>query len=236
MSRVLITRPLRDALPLQAVLKSKGFDSLVAPVYESHFFPLLPLESPQALIITSKNALRSIENDQDLKNIPLYGVGDETTRLAQEMGFIRTFNASGTGQDVIKLIIETADPKKGTLYHLSGDVIKVDFIKELAPKGFQVKRQIVYTMKESSHFPITVIDGFRYQNITHVMFFSSRTAKTFANLLQKSGLDHQTSSMVALCLSNNIAEAIHTLRWKTIWVSKLPNENNMIEYFNGNKK
>ncbi len=94
MLRILLIRPLEDALPIAGILASKGVESLLYPLFRAHFLPIPPLKTPQALIITSKNALRAAAAYDMLKKIPLYVVGDQTARLAQVQGF---FAGAGAG-------------------------------------------------------------------------------------------------------------------------------------------
>jgi uroporphyrinogen-III synthase len=235
MSQILITRPLVDALPLAQTLKLRGLNPLIAPLFKAKFFPLPSLNNPQALIITSKNALRAIELAEDLKAFPLYSVGDQTTQLARQMGFKKAISASGSAQDLFELILTQADPKKGILYHLSGDVIKVDLVKELQLKGLQAKREIVYSIQAIENFPNFLLDSLQKQSISYVLFFSYKTAEKFVTLLVKNKLDQTSSFMIALCLSQDVARAIRPLKWKNVWVSPHPKLNSMIEYFDGEK-
>lgn len=235
MSQILITRPLVDALPLAKALELRGLNPLVVPLFRTKFFPLPLLNDPQALMITSKNALRALKPVEDLKHIPLYGVGDQTTQLASQMGFKNAISASGNAEDLVELILTQADPKKGILYHLSGDVIKVDLVKELQLKGLQAKREIVYSLQAVENFPNFLLDSLQKQNISHILFFSYQTAKIFVNLLVKNKLDQMASFMVALCLSQDVARAIRPLKWKNVWISSQPKLSSMIEYFDGDK-
>lgn len=233
MSYILITRPYVDAQPLAQTLKSKGLKPLLCPLYEPHFLSLPPLKDPQALIITSKNALRALEKAEDLKKLPLYGVGDETALLAERMGFTTVMSSSGTSEDLLKLILKHAQPKMGILYHLSGQIIKVDLIKELQAKGLKGERHIAYSIQDVDTIPGPLLYHIQNQKISHVLFFSSRTANIFVNLFNKNKLGERASSMIALCLSQDVAQAIRSLEWKAVWISPEPTMKTMIEYFDG---
>jgi uroporphyrinogen-III synthase len=166
MRRVLLIRPLEDALPLANILKSKGVESLLHPLFEPRFLPLPLLKTPQALIITSKNALRALEGYEELKKIPLYVVGDQTADLAQVNGFLNVFSASGTTQELTKLILCHAHPEKGVLYHLAGEVVKGNIVHELNFRGFEAERHIVYHIQEAENLSEPLL------NDPHYVFFS----------------------------------------------------------------
>jgi uroporphyrinogen-III synthase len=231
MPRVLLIRPLEDALPLAKVLESKGVEPLLYPLFEPRFFPLPPLKTPQAFIITSKNALRAIEGYEELKKIPLYVVGDQTAGLAQAKGFSKVLSASGTSQELTELILDHAHRDKGILWHLTGEVMKGNIVSTLRTNGFKAERHIVYYIQTAENLPEPLLIDLQKENISHVMFFSPRTTTIFINLILKNVLEKKASQMIALCLSHDVAEEVGCLKWKKIWISSQPATENMIGYF-----
>jgi uroporphyrinogen-III synthase len=232
MKFALIFRPLRDALPLAGELKSKGVEPYLCPLYHPCFLPLLPLENPQALIVTSKNALRALESHDDLKKLPLYAVGDETAALAQGMGFPEVISASGTSQELIQCILKRAHSKAGILWHLSGQIVKGNIVETLIEKRFEAQRRIVYSVEEAKNLPDPLLSHLQNQKIAYVLFFSSHTALLFVNLLKIYGLEKSACKMRAICLSQAIALKASMLTWKEIWISPKPTAQSMMSYFN----
>ena len=235
MSSVLLIRPMMEALPLAKILKSKGVKPLLHPLFEPRFLPLPPLKTPQALIITSKNALRAIEGYEDLKTVPLYVVGDQTAQLAQDTGFARVTKASGTSKELTKLILNHAQREKGILWHLSGEVVKGNIVKELRAKGFKAERHIVYHIQDAENIPASLLSDLQNQKISHVMFFSPRTTTIFVNLINKNGLEKVAHQITALCLSQAVAEKAKLLEWKKMWISPQPATQNLTGYFDEEK-
>lgn len=235
MSRVLLIRSLIDALPLAKILSSKNVPSVLYPLFEPLFLPSVPLKALQAIIITSKNALRAIEKDENLKEIPLYVVGDQTANLARHKGFLKVWSASGTSTELIKLILRNAKRENGILYHLSGEIVKGNIVDELRAKGFQAERHIVYCIQKIKNLPETLFFELKNKKISHVMFFSPHTTTIFVNLINKNALEKVTCQMTALCLSQDVAEEAGFLEWKKIWVSPQPTLQNMTGYFDAEK-
>lgn len=231
MHRVLLIRPLEDALPIAKTLELKGVESLIYPLFKARFLPIPLLKSPQALILTSKNALRAIEEYKELKKIPLYAVGDQTARFAQDKGFSNVLSASGTHQELTELILGHAHPQKGVLWHLSGEVIRGNIVNELRSKGFEAERHIVYQIIEADNFPDALLFDIQNKKISHIMFFSPHTTAIFVNLLNKNALEKLAYEMTALCLSQEVVELARVLTWKKIWVSPQPAAQNMTGYF-----
>lgn len=235
MSHVLIIRALEDALPLASHLEVLGKKVLCYPLFEPEFFTIPPLENPQALIITSKNALRAIKDNSYLKKIPLYVVGDQTAALAHQLGFITVFSARGNSRDLQELVARQAQPEKGVLYYLSGQIIKGDIVHELRVLGFKVQRQVVYQINDREHFSNSLITDFLNKKISHVLFFSPRTTELFVDLVKASKLEKEITLNKALCLSYDIAEKAQKILWKEIWISPHPSIRNMLGYFDDGK-
>ena len=235
MSHVLLIRAFEDALPLASHLKALGKKVLCHPLFEPKFFAIPLLENPQALIITSKNALRAIKDNSYLKKIPLYVVGDQTADLAHQLGFITVSNAKGNSRDLQELVARQAQPEKGVLYYLSGQIIKRDIVHELRALGFKVQRQVVYQINDTEHFSNSLITDFFNKKISHVLFFSPRTTELFVSLVKASKLEKEIALKKALCLSYDIAEKAQKILWKEIWVSPRPSTHSMLGYFDDEK-
>ncbi len=235
MSHVLLIRALEDALPLASHLEALGKKVLCYPLFEPVFFAISPLENPQALLITSKNALRAIKNNSYLKKIPLYVVGDQTAALAHQLGFITVFSAKGNSRDLQELVARQARPDAGILYHLSGETIKGDIVRELRVLGFKAQRQVVYQINDIEHFSNSLTTDFFNKKISHVLFFSPRTTELFINLVKASKLEKEIALNKALCLSYDIAEKAQKILWKEIWISPHPSTHNILGYFDDGK-
>ncbi|MBY0500853.1 MAG: uroporphyrinogen-III synthase [Alphaproteobacteria bacterium] len=231
MRRVLLTRPLIDAYPLAKILERKGIQYYLYPLFQPRFLPLLPIEDPQAVIITSKNALRAIEKYNKFKKLPLYAIGDETAQLARDMGFFHVVNASGTSKDLIKLILNTARPSEGIFWHLSGTIIHENIVEILQAHGFKAERRIVYYTEEVNTLPLSLQTHLKNHEISHVIFFSPHTVTLFVKVLKKYTLEKSACHMRALCLSKNVASKASELQWKEKWISSKPTAQSLMEYF-----
>lgn len=228
-------RPLEDVLPMATILKSKGIECSHYPLFKPHFLPLPPLKNPQALIITSKNAIRALKEYESLKKIPLYVVGDNTAELARQTGFVNISSASGTSQELINLIIKKAERDKGILWHLSGEMVKGNIVESLKSAGFEAKRQIVYRIEDLIDFPSSLYEKLKNGTISHLLFCSPRTTTCFINLLKKNKIEKSSCHMISLCLSEDIGEKALGLKWKKLWVSPKPTIKDLMGYFDEEK-
>jgi len=228
---VLLIRPLEDALPMATILKSKNIEFSHYPLFTPYVLPIPPLDNPQALIITSKNAIRALDEYEDLKKIPLYAVGDKTAELAKKTGFSNIFSAAGTSQELIKLILKTGQRDKGILWHLSGETIRGNIVESLNFAGFEAKRQIVYRIEDIVTLPSSLLTELNNHFISHVIFCSPRTTTVFVSLLKNKKLEKIACKITALCLSQDIGKQASDLKWKKLWISPKPNLNVLMSYF-----
>lgn len=231
MSRVLLIRPLEDALPMMAILKAKNMEYSHYPLFQPHFLPISTLENPQALIITSKNAIRALKDQEELKKTLLYVVGDKTADLAQQLGFLNVLSSSGTNKELVKLILTTAKRDRGILWHLSGATVKGNIIDILKNAGFEAKRKIVYFIEDADDFSLSLYNELKNQQISHVIFCSPRTTSLFIKLLKKKKLEKIACQIISLCLSQDVKEKALDLKWKKLWVSPQPNIQSLVRYF-----
>lgn len=231
MRHVLLIRPLEDAFPLAKVIESKGAVPHLYPLFKPRFFPFAPLRHVQALLITSKNAIRAIKDDETLKKITLYVVGDQTANFAKDMGFLNVLNASGTSQELEQLILQNATRKGGILWHLSGKRVKHNIVASLKAAGFEANRRIVYDIEEVEDLPPSLIEELETQKLSHILFFSPHTTTIFVNLLKKKGLEKTTCLITALCLSHDISKKLVNLQWKETWISPKPTIEDLVGYF-----
>ena len=129
--RLLVTRPEPDATRQAETLAARGHEPVVAPLLliEPAKDMTLDLDGAQALIVTSRNALRALASHPDLAaslRLPLFAVGEATAKAATELGFAKVTAGPGTGEELSRLIADTLDPKAGALVHLAGETVAFD--------------------------------------------------------------------------------------------------------------
>ena len=214
--RVLVTRPELDARREADALIARGHEPVLAPLLELEFLADvdLDLDGAQALIVTSRNALRALADHEALPEalrLPLFAVGESTARAARELGFAEVTIGPGTAAGLLPLIRREVHPEKGALVHLSGEAIAFDLGPVLEEEGFTLRRATLYR----SH-PVPALDekigaGLASGDISGVLLLSPRTAKTFAALAERQGVVTEAKGLVCYCLSEAVAEAVTPL-------------------------
>jgi uroporphyrinogen-III synthase len=230
--RLLVTRPEPDASRQAEQLAARGHEVVLAPLLTIGFDPAAPLElrGAQALIATSRNALRALAAHPafgEAHKLPLLAVGDATAGEARALDFADVTIGPGTGVKLAKLIASEYAPGRGALVHLSGDAIAFDLKSVLEAQGFIVKRFVLYRAVPSAALPDRALSLLKASALDGVILMSPRTAKTFADLVAGHGLVTQGHGPVCYCLSEAVAGAVRPLGWK-VRVAAHPREEDIL--------
>jgi uroporphyrinogen-III synthase len=192
-----------------------GHEPLLAPLLRIEFLPDVPLEldGVDALIVTSRNALRALEAHPqrgEAVQRPLYAVGDATAELARALGFSDITAGPGTGEALAKLI--NARSQKGARFlHLSGETVAFDLKAALETEGFDVRQPILYRAVPATALPPEAVAAIEDGTLDGVILMSPRTGATFADLVRRHGLEGAASRLICYCLSQAVAQAVRPL-------------------------
>jgi uroporphyrinogen-III synthase len=217
---IVLTRPRDEAEGLAAELVARGYDTLVEPMLD-----IAPLPTPipelaayRALIFTSANGVRSFAGRSSERSLPAYAVGMRTADSLRKAGFTDVRGASGDAGILADFVRETLG-NAGPVLHLAAKDVARDLEPLLAPDGIAVDAVAIYEAVPSADFSKALVDALYACTIESVLFFSVRTAATFGTLATKRGLAEMTSSISALCLSDQVAAEAGKLPWRTIMVA-----------------
>lgn len=225
--RLLVTRPEPDALKLGGVLEQMGHEATVDPLLSVSFEDSEPvdLESVQALIATSRNALRAIKSSPTLataRGLPLFAVGKATAAEARALGFETVVTGAGTGAELVAHIVSALDPAAGLMVHLAGDTLAVNLQTELETHGFRVLQPVVYRMLPARSLSEDTVEQLAMGEIEGVILMSPRTAVVYASLVRKHGLAATIRPLPHFCLSAAVARRLQPLGAVRVEISEAP--------------
>lgn len=231
--RLLVTRPQPDAQAQAAVLAELGHEAIPSPmlVVEHLAARKLPLSGAQALIITSRNALRALarlEQLADAVHMPLFAVGAATAQLARDLGFKNVSVGSGTAEDLLPMIRSTCDPAGGPLVHLAGETVAWDLKGALEENGFTVRQPVLYRTTPATELTAEAADAFRTGTLDGVILMSPATAATYAALVKRHHIAEQAARLVHYCLSEKVAAALGELPGVAVRVAGRPSQEDLL--------
>jgi uroporphyrinogen-III synthase len=214
--RLLVTRPEPDALKLSALLEAAGHEVTVEPLLSVSFEggETIDLEGAQALIATSRNALRALRASPVLaeaRQLPLFAVGKATAAEARRFGFSIVITGAGTAADLVAHVVSALDPAAGLLVHLAGDMVATDLAGELEAHGFRVTQPVVYRMLPATTFTDRAVEQLVKREIDGVILMSPRTAAVYSALVRRHGLVAAVRSLPHFCLSAAVARRLELL-------------------------
>lgn len=228
--RILVTRPREDAAALAEKLKARGHEVLVEPMLEIRLVAdaKVDLSGVQALLFTSANGVRAFAAAETRRDLTAFCVGDTTAATAREVGFAKVESASGNVDDLARLVRERLNAADGALLHAAGAAVAGDLAGALAQDGFAVRRAVLYAAEPVNSLSPVTAAALKARQVDMVVFFSARTAETFARLVHEAGLAPALSRTVALGLSPAVLQVLAGLPWAMTEAARQPQETDLI--------
>jgi uroporphyrinogen-III synthase len=235
---ILVTRPHPDNETTAAALRTRGFDTLLAPVlrFEPVAFHVDPAVHYGAVLVSSANALRAIAGNAacaPLKEQPLFAVGDRTAQAARSEGFVNVTAAGGDGAALRELVVAQARAKairkSAPLLYLAGADVARDIGGELDAHGFEVVTRTVYRMTPVADLPGTVADAFASGRIDAVLHYSRRSARAFVDAARTTGVEISALALPQCCLSDAVASIVRDAGATQVAVAAAPDEDSLLD-------
>jgi len=225
---ILVTRPKSDAAELQARLEALGHEVTLEPLLAIVTLPIAAevLDGAQAVIATSRNGLRALATSAAIaaaRKLPLFAVGEATAETARAMGFEQVIAGPGSGAGLAPIIAAGADPAKGPLVHVAGEIVAFDLAGALSAQGYAVREVTAYRAESAEHLSPGVESAISAGKIDTVILMSPRTAAIFCQLANTTELKEKARRLTFLCLSAGIAEKLDALAPVRVEVAAEPN-------------
>lgn len=221
MAFLLLTRPFETATALAGQLT--GHRCLISPVltYRGIEQTLPDFARYDGLVFTSAAAIHSLRQRCDtLPDLPVYTVGGATADAARQAGFSVTESANGDGISLASLLRQKTGHRR--LLHFSGLHTAVDLADALKDTSIALDRHVLYEAEAASDLAPEAIAALRNGDITHIPFFSARTAEIFGTLIRRHQLEDALASVTALCISKAAMHALGDLPFQDRLIAERP--------------
>ncbi|NQV56492.1 MAG: uroporphyrinogen-III synthase [Rhodospirillales bacterium] len=229
--RVLITRPGDDGKILAEALNAIGVQSVIEPLMSIKYSEgaELDLAGVQAVLVTSANGVRALARRSPRRDIPIYAVGDASAGAASDVGFENIHTASGDVAALADLVAKDLDAGAGPLVHVAATALAGDLAGDLAARGFETRREILYEAEPVRAFSASAIAGLKDGAFDTVLLYSPRTAEILLDLIRKARLVRVCRQLNVVALSQAVADALDGSKWKNIFVASEPTQIAIIE-------
>ena len=236
MMRLLITRPEEDSGRLAERLGTLGHEPVVLPLLDITFpeLPPLNLDDMQALIATSRNALRGLRRNGAFcaaRALPVYCVGTATADYAAQLGFFDIRTGAGSAKDLVPLIARTARPGAGALLYLTGEQVAFDLASALSELDFDVTRVIVYAA-EGRTGAGPALAAQLDAGLDGVLLMSPRTSQIFASLAERAPAA-EIRGLTCYCYSQAVAKPLEHIKGLRLSVAARPTESDLLALIGG---
>ncbi len=230
--RLLITRPEPDATLFKERLAERGHVGVLTPLTTITFAKgQIPLNGVQALVVTSKNALRALARSPSLAKaieLPIFTVGPGSGAMAAELGFDRIIPGPASARELVPVIAARGEPMGRPLLVLTGDRPAFNMTSALQERGFTVGQKVVYRTVAAKALEPGLIDAIRSGDIDGVILMSPRTAEVFVRLTSEAGLAEATRHLHYFCLSPAVAKRLGPISPSNFHVAAVPNSEEML--------
>ena len=220
--RVWITRAQPGAARTAARLTALGFEPVVAPLLTIRPLPDALDAAPDfasvaALAFTSPNGVEAFAAlTPDLRDRPVFAVGDATAEAARDAGFIDARSAAG---DIHALAALIADSPIHGLILAPGAREPAGDLPALLPEH-AVRRLPVYAAEETDA-PVPA-------DFDAVLLHSPRAARALAAALATVLTPDAAANRLAVCISAAAAAPLNALSFAEIRTAEAPDENSVL--------
>lgn len=236
MTTALVTRPREDSEGVTAELTARGLGVLAEPLLTIEAVEAgIGTEGVQGILATSANGIRALARTWDRRDVPVWAVGDASARVARHLGYLQVESAGGDVDTLAALVTARCDPHGGALLHAAGSVTAGDLAGRLGGAGFDVRRVVLYRAKPAETLSAALRDALKSGGLDMALFFSPRTAATFATLVGAAGLEQTTARITAYCLSAAVAEKLAVLPWAAVRVAADPTQAALLAAMDGDR-
>jgi uroporphyrinogen-III synthase len=219
---VLITRPEPGASATAAAVAALGLRPVLAPMLTIVPRALHDPGRPQAVLVTSGNALSALP--AALRGTRLLAVGDATAARARAAGFTEVCSAGRDAAALAELAAQCCVPEGGPLLLACGAGQGQPLAAALRARGFRVRRRTAYAAAPAAILPPEAAACLRAGELRAALFFSAATARAFAACLSHDGCPPELLQGVeAIAISRTTAAALSPLPWRRIRVASHPN-------------
>lgn len=223
--RLLVTRPEPDATRTARILRARGYEVLLAPLFETQTIEADIKGQYGAVLMTSANAARAISRHPrlaSLRALPVFVVGSRTAEAARDAGFTSVASADGSLAELVDLVSRSFSGATPLLY-LAGEDRAGDLAGELVPRGFKVETVVIYRAVAAEHMPDAMTQALVDARLDGALHYSRRGAATLLALAEPGALN-ALLNLAHYCLSEEVAVPLRRAGAARVSVAPQPDE------------
>jgi uroporphyrinogen-III synthase len=204
--KLIITRPLEDAVALAHKLTDMGHQAISSPLLEivANSDIKIPDRPWAALLVTSANGVRCLPNKLVFHDLRVIAVGAQSAQAARDCGFRHVESHGGDVHGLASWIAGNISATSGALLYVTGREISGDLGAVLSQRGFEVCRIETYEAKAT---PLKLSSN-EFSNCDGVLLYSPRSAKLWLHEITLKDLSQTAALLHHYCLSPAVAQIL----------------------------
>ncbi len=223
---MLVTRPLPEAEETARRLRLLRCTPVLAPLLEIRTRALAAAGRPQAVLVTSGNAVAALP--AALLDLPVLAVGDATAERLRRAGWRDVHSAGGDAAALAELAARRCHPAGGPLLLACGAGLGQTLTADLRGRGLRVLRRVAYATQPVAALPETARIALEQGTLRAALFFSAATARVFMNILQRDRAAAAVAGMEAMAISSATAAVLRPLPWLRLRVAASPTQDELL--------
>jgi uroporphyrinogen-III synthase len=227
--RLLVTRPDPEGESTAMALEKLGHQAVLSAALDIRYLidAAITLRKPQALLVTSVNAVRALERHQAARELlacPVLAVGDRTAVEARRAGFAGALSAQGSVDELCTLVKDVCTPAGGPLLYAAGADQAGDLAGRLGRDGYAVETVTIYRAEKVRDLADAARKALLANGIDGVLLYSARSAAAFGEQLERAGLAPLAEHVICFCLSEAVAEAARAWTAGPVRIAATPDQ------------
>jgi uroporphyrinogen-III synthase len=228
--RLLVTRPLPDALETAERARALGHEALVQPLLTIVFAPApRDVPEPAAILVTSRNALRALQSWPQMPGwlrTPMFVTGAATARDAEALGFADVREGGGDAASIARAVQAGLASGAGPLLYPAARDRTGALAEVLTAAGHAVLTVEAYRAAAAVRLDQAVRTALAEGTLDGVLLYSRRTAEAFRTLATKAGLGDRLGTPTTYVLSEQVAAALAGTGARVEWPAQ-PDEESL---------
>jgi uroporphyrinogen-III synthase len=229
--RILLTRPEPDGEKTAAKLRTLGHEPVMASLLRIILHaPPADLAEPEALLLTSRNAVRAVSHWPQAtgwRHRPVFVTGHGTGDAARQAGFADVRSADGDAAALAAFVMAGIGPEVRPILYPAARDRSEDFLEILRAKGYDIRVVEAYRAEIAASLDPAVCEELRFSRIDAVLLYSRRTAEAFHRAVERAGLASAIAGTRILALSARVAEPMSDFGAEVI-VAPHPDEDSLL--------
>lgn len=218
---------------ISSILAANGLNYLHNPLLHIEYFSFpisMVIKKWAGIFVSSQHAVWALrEHVSDLRDIPLWCVGEKTGALAKKIGFQKIQEAQGSVEKLQELFMSKEKIFTGPFLYVRGKEVNKDLKTTLEKYGYRMEEYISYEAIPCKNFSISTKKAFEENTIKGVCLFSIRGADTFFALMKKCGFSRTKVNIILFCLSPEIASYSQLWGYDVQYNKLAPTIENLLE-------